>query len=150
MATIDTITVEQGLLVVTDVYGRVHILNDVSGIPADIDKDYIWEWAYHTDQWANTTSFQDLYDTDSATQFSITATDELSIDMVNMAQTGNFISLIALVIDGTTRTVLPLLEEYNTRLNDPMIVPSGSELTVKVKPSHKNTKVAVTMRGYYE
>jgi hypothetical protein len=70
--------------------------------------------------------------------------------MLNMAQTGDFVSLIALVVDGTTRTVLPLLNEYNTRLNEPMTIPSGSELTIKVKPSHKNTKVAVTLRGYYE
>jgi hypothetical protein len=147
---IDIITVENGLLVVQDVHGRVHILNDASGIPVDDDKDYIWEWAYHTDQWADVNNFYDLYDTASSTQFTITATDELSVDMLNMAQTGDFVSLIALVVDGTTRTVLPLLNEYNTRLNEPMTIPSGSELTIKVKPSHKNTKVAVTLRGYYE
>jgi len=145
---IDTITVEQGLIVVHDVYGRVHILNEFTAAE-EPSHNYIWEWAYHTDNWANTNTFQDLYDTDSGNPFSITTNDVFYIDILNMAQTGDHVSLVALVVDGTTQTILPLLENHSQVFENPIPVPAGSVITVKVKPSHKNTKVAVTLRGYY-
>ena len=150
---IDQVVIENGLVVAHDVYGRIHVLAPSAfsptppGVPLD---DYVWKHAYHTDVWPNTPGFHDLYNTNTATQFSITANANLLINTIILAQTGNnVVSLVDLRKDGVTFTILPVLEENIIHLSDQIIIPYGSVLTAKVKPGHKNTEVAITVGGYY-
>jgi hypothetical protein len=152
---IDSVTTEGDLLVVYDVYGKVHILNDMSGVGTGgtpvSDRDYHWYWGFHETQWTDTVNFHDLYDTSSTTQLAVTTVDEFVVDQVNVAQTGNHVSLLSITVDGVKHVVLPVGDEATLQyLTDPITVASGSHLEVQIRPSNKNTKVAVTIRGYYE